>query len=119
MKIEKIELLNFGSYEGINVFDIANKSALKRIVIIGGKNGAGKTTLFTAIQTCLYGHLAFGYKSIGKLYFKQIYNLINDKARIDETQSAHLQVCFSESKRDLDKYIVTRAWKWNNGNIDA
>ena len=53
MKIEHIELNNFGSYEESNIFNIA-ASDDKRIVIIGGKNGAGKTTLFTAIQTCLY-----------------------------------------------------------------
>ena len=58
MKIEHIELYNFGSYEESNIFDIA-ASDDKRIVIIGGKNGAGKTTLFTAIQTCLYHSLLF------------------------------------------------------------
>ena len=64
MRIERIELNNFGSYEESNVFDISSASDDKRIVIIGGKNGAGKTTLFTAIQTCLYGHTAFGFKSL-------------------------------------------------------
>ena len=38
MKIEHIELNNFGSYEESNIFDIA-ASDDKRIVIIGGKNG--------------------------------------------------------------------------------
>ena len=56
MRIKKIELYNFGSYEGVNTFDIESSELTdKRIVIVGGKNGAGKTTLFTAIQICLYG----------------------------------------------------------------
>ena len=118
MVIEQIELLNFGSYEGLNKFNITTNSVKERIVVIGGKNGAGKTTFFTAIQTCLYGHLAFGYKSAGKLYFKQIYNLINDKARIDESQSAYLKICFSENKREREQYIVTRSWNWDNGYIE-
>ena len=42
MKIERIELYNFGSYEELNTFDIETDDASKRIVIIGGKNGAGK-----------------------------------------------------------------------------
>ena len=58
MKIERIELNNFGSYEDINSFDVMTHDQSKRIIIIGGKNGAGKTTLFTAIQICLYMHLS-------------------------------------------------------------
>ena len=117
MKIEHIELNNFGSYEESNIFDIATSSDDKRIVIIGGKNGAGKTTLFTAIQTCLYGHTAFGFKSSGKRYLKEIYELINNKARIDESKSAYVRIRFSENNVDSDIYDVTRFWQWNNGII--
>lgn len=117
MKIEHIELNNFGSYEESNIFDIATASDDKRIVIIGGKNGAGKTTLFTAIQTCLYGHTAFGFKSSGKRYLKEIYELINNKARIDESKSAYVRIRFSESNVDSDIYDVTRFWQWSNGII--
>ena len=97
MKIEHIELNNFGSYEESNIFDLSTASDDKRIVIIGGKNGAGKTTLFTAIQTCLYGHTAFGFKSAGKRYLKEIYELINNKARLDESKSAYIRIRFSEN----------------------
>ena len=117
MKIEHIELNNFGSYEESNIFDIATSSDDKRIVIIGGKNGAGKTTLFTAIQTCLYGHTAFGFKSSGKRYLKEIYELINNKARIDESKSAYVRIRFSENNVDSDIYDVTRFWQWSNGII--
>ena len=117
MKLEHIELNNFGSYEESNIFDIATSSDDKRIVIIGGKNGAGKTTLFTAIQTCLYGHTAFGFKSSGKRYLKEIYELINNKARIDESKSAYVRIRFSENNVDSDIYDVTRFWQWSNGII--
>ena len=66
MRIERIELLNFGSYEDLNVLDFTGGSEKQRIVVIGGKNGAGKTTLFTALQECLYGYASFGYKTGGK-----------------------------------------------------
>lgn len=117
MKIEHIELTNFGSYEESNIFDLSTASDDKRIVIIGGKNGAGKTTLFTAIQTCLYGHTAFGFKSAGKRYLKEIYELINNKARLDESKSAYIRVRFSENNVDSDIYDVTRFWQWSNGII--
>lgn len=47
MKINKVKLYNFSSYEGNNEFDFEITDAEKNIVLIGGKNGAGKTSLFT------------------------------------------------------------------------
>ena len=61
MKINKVKLHNFSSYEGNNEFDFEITDAGKNIVLIGGKNGAGKTSLFTAIKVALYGPLAYGY----------------------------------------------------------
>ena len=79
MKINNISLFNFGSYKGLNSFDFHNADPNKRVVVIGGKNGAGKTTLFTALQICLYGHYAFGFRSTGRHYLREIYNLVNNK----------------------------------------
>ena len=62
MRIDKIILNYFGSYEGETVFDTNSESG-KNIVLIGGKNGAGKTTLFTAMRVCLYGYMSMGYKN--------------------------------------------------------
>lgn len=118
MRIELIELYNFGSYEDKNSFNIQSDDTSKRIVIIGGKNGAGKTTLFTAIQICLYGHASFGFKTSGKRYLKEIYDLINNKARLDEAKHAYVKICFYESNIDIDHYEVTRSWTWNNGHIN-
>lgn len=61
MKINKIVLYNFNSYEGLNEFDFTCENNSKNIILIGGKNGAGKTSLFTAIKIALYGPLSFGY----------------------------------------------------------
>jgi len=118
MKIERIELYNFGSYEDVNSFELMSDDASKRIVIIGGKNGAGKTTLFTAMQICLYGHASFGFKTSGKRYLKEIYDQINNQARLDESKSAYVKIRFSESRIDTDHYEVIRSWTWSNRAVD-
>lgn len=118
MKINEINLFNFGSYEGTNSFAFQNTDPDKRVVVIGGKNGAGKTTLFTALQICLYGHFAFGFRSAGKHYLKEVYNLINNKVRMDETASAYVEISFDQIT-DTEKVVfrVRRSWSWNTGDI--
>lgn len=117
MKIERIELYNFGSYEDINSFELMSDDTDKRIVIVGGKNGAGKTTLFTAMQICLYGHASFGFKTAGKRYLKEVYDLINNRARLDESKSAYVKIEFSERRIDTDHYVVIRSWTWSDNSV--
>ena len=116
MRIERIDLYNFGSYEGLNKFDFQDPNPEKRIVIIGGKNGAGKTTLFTAIEVCLYGHIAFGYKASGRHYLKDVFKLINNNARMDESQRSYVKLLFTEKGIDTDHFEVIREWTWENNN---
>lgn len=113
MRINEINLYNFGSYEGQNNFDFSTNHAEERVVVIGGKNGAGKTTLFTAIQVCLYGNYTFGYKTAGKLYLKEIYNLINSKVRLDENENAYIEIAFNHGDNsELLEYVIRREWCW-------
>jgi len=118
MRIQRISLNNFGSYENLNTFDFSAEDADKRVVVIGGKNGAGKTTLFTAIQVCLYGNFAFGYKTSGKIYLKDIFKLLNNNARLDETKSAYIEIAFTqEAHADICEYIIRRAWTWQHNEV--
>jgi len=119
MKIESISIYNFGSYEGSTEFDFSSCTDQKRIVVFGGKNGAGKTTLFTAIQVGLYGNYAFGFRTPGKLYKKQIALLINNNAKLDESKTSFVQIAFSEQGGNtLRKYTVKRSWSWEKKEID-
>lgn len=118
MKINRITLNNFGSYENLNTFDFYEGDESKRVVIIGGKNGAGKTTLFTAIQVCLYGNFAFGYKTNGKLYLKDIFKLLNSTARLDENKEAYVEIAFSQADHtDEYEYIIRRSWSWKKNDV--
>lgn len=57
MKINKLSLHNFKSFEGTcNINGLSDTlTSEKRIILFGGLNGAGKTTIFEAILLCLYG----------------------------------------------------------------
>lgn len=118
MKLNNIQLHNFGSYEGTNTINFNSDDTSKRVTVIGGKNGAGKTTLFTAIQVCLYGHYSFGFKSISKRYLSEIFTLINNRARINENGEAYIQVTFQQvDDTDLFDYVIKRVWTWNDTEI--
>lgn len=118
MRIKNIQLHNFGSYSGQNRFDFESDIPGKRVVVIGGKNGAGKTTLFTAVQVCLYGNFAFGFKTAGKRYLDEIYNLINNQVRMDENESSFLEIGFLQvDNTELFNYRIRRAWSWPQNDL--
>lgn len=118
MRIKSIELHNFGSYKEHNCFNFETDNSKERVVVIGGRNGAGKTTLFTAIQVCLYGNFAFGFKTAGKRYLSEIYNLINNQVRIDENGSAYIEINFEQvDDADLFDFVIRRFWSWKQNEI--
>ncbi len=116
MRINKIELCNFGSYEGICVFDLAtgNKG---NIVLIGGKNGAGKTTLFSGIKLCLYGNKFAGFENVNSFYRKEVKKYINDISKFDIFSKCYVKlfVSFSNGQKD-DDYELMRQWD-NNAKL--
>lgn len=77
-----------------------------------------KTTLFTAIQVCLYGNFAFGFKTSGKRYLAEIYDLINDQVRIEKNASAFVEIDFEQvDNTDLFNYTIRRTWTWPQNTI--
>ena len=110
MKINSIELYNFGSYEGEARFNtsVTNK---QNIILVGGKNGAGKTTLFTAMRVCLYGYISMGYKSQNSYYKRAITKLINNNAKMTRPTDAYVQMEIQLSNgRGMDIYRLHRSW---------
>ena len=110
MRIDRIILNNFGSYEGETTFDTNSESG-KNIILIGGKNGAGKTTLFTAMRVCLYGYMSMGYKNHNAFYIRAITKLINNNAKMTKPTSASVSLHISLSNgQELDRYVLVRTW---------
>ena len=111
MKINSIELYNFGSYEGKVCFN-TSVSSERNIILVGGKNGAGKTTLFTAMRVCLYGYMSMGYKSENSYYKRAITKLINNSAKMTRPATAHVQMEIQLSNgRGIDVYKLLRFWE--------
>ncbi|MBQ4122640.1 AAA family ATPase [bacterium] len=110
MKINKITLNNFGSYEDVNILDF-NTNTENNIILIGGKNGAGKTTLFTAIRLCLYGYMSMGHKNINGHYTKAITKLINNSAKLNKPTTAYVSLEIElNNGQGVDVYLLTRIW---------
>lgn len=110
MRIYKLRLYNFSSYEGEAFFDFTTEPG-KPIVLIGGQNGAGKTSLFMAIKIALYGAMAFGYKGITPHYIRKIKDHINTKAfQVDVLQAAVAVEITIDQNREDRIYTITRAW---------
>ena len=119
MKINKIVLYNFNSYEGLNEFDFTSDDRNKNIILIGGKNGAGKTSLFTAIKIALYGPLSFGYVGVNPIYIAKIKDCINSKSfQMDVVESrVHIELSL-RVEREIKEYEITREWDYTRQKLE-
>lgn len=119
MKINKIVLYNFNSYEGMNEFDFTSDDSNKNIILIGGKNGAGKTSLFTAIKIVLYGPLSFGYVGVNPKYIAKIKDCINSKSFQKDVVESRVQISVSLMvEREVKEYEITREWDYTKQKLE-
>lgn len=81
MYFTKIELHNFGIYEGTHVMSLSPKNGQRNITLVGGLNGRGKTTFHDAILLALYGRNALKYiQEKERSYERLLLNRINKHA---------------------------------------
>lgn len=118
MKINKLILKNFSSFEGINEFDF-QVTGERNIILIGGQNGAGKTSLFSAIKIALYGPLAFGYVGTNAHYTSKIKEFINTKTFHSEKVEAGVTINISvKVEREYLDYSISREWIYNKQKLE-
>lgn len=118
MIISKLEVKDFGPFQGVNTFDFQINDPNKNIILIGGKNGSGKTTLFTAIKLALYGHLTFGYKSSHRIYLNKVKKYINSKSLSKTNSITYTCITLSlPNDRQLCEYVIKRDWKYVNSEL--
>ena len=119
MKINRIFLNNFGSYEGEASFETKQKGD-RNIILIGGKNGAGKTTLFTAMRICLYGYMSMGYKNYNTFYTRAITKLINNNAKLSRPVHAEISMQIElNNGQGIDLYTLSRQWKLADSLVET
>lgn len=118
MKINKLILKNFSSFEGTNEFDFSVTED-KNIILIGGQNGAGKTSLFSAIKVALYGPLAFGYVGANAHYTSKIKDYINAKAfHSDRVESGVVINISVKVEREYFDYEISRTWTYTKQRLE-
>lgn len=118
MRINRVKISNFGSFEGEVEFDFSGIDKDKNIILIGGKNGAGKTTLFTALKLCLYGCISWGYDAVTSSYLRRVKKLINRNSLSKKEGNSYIELDFTvEEQRGITDYILTREWKYKNQKL--
>ena len=126
MHFTKIELHNFGIYNGTHEMVLTDKIGNRNITLIGGLNGRGKTTLHDAVLIALYGKQALKYiQEKEKSYDKLLADHINKHATDEETFVAvtlvledNTEIRIKRSWRPKGKRIDQQTVVEKNGNID-
>lgn len=118
MKINKLKLKNFRSYEEETVFDFATTNN-KNIILIGGKNGAGKSTIFEAIKICIYGPMAYKYQGFNASYISKVKSNINNNSLKSDSVNAFVSIDLELSEgTEINIYTLTRKWTFKNKKLD-
>jgi DNA sulfur modification protein DndD len=116
MIIHQLKLLNFGIYEGEQVFNLTPEpynGYNRPIILLRGKNGAGKTTLVEAIRLCLNGSLVLGNRVSRSVYedylAKHIHTPKNSNNHPTSAKVVLLLDYVSEGRKKT--YRVEREWE--------
>lgn len=116
MLLEKLSLTDFGTYGGLQEFNLALRvryGSKRPIILFGGLNGAGKTTFLTAIRLALYGRFAFDAGTTQKQYELHLRDLIHrPKHSLVKPNKASVTLELVHARfGDKTKYRIVRSWE--------
>lgn len=118
MKINKLVLKNFRSYEEETTFDFTTTND-RNIILIGGKNGAGKSTIFEAIKLCIYGPIAYKYQGFNSSYISRIKSNINNNSLKNDTIDAFVSIDLEISENtEKNTYTLIRKWTFKDKRLE-
>ena len=118
MKINKLVLKNFRSYEEETVFDFTTTND-KNIILVGGKNGAGKSTIFEAIKVCIYGPIAYKYQGFNSSYISKIKSNINNNSLKNDSVDAFVSIDIELTENtDKNTYTLLREWTYTDKKLN-
>ena len=115
MKIKKLIIENFKSFQKTTIIEFPDVSEKQNIFLIGGFNGAGKTTIMEAINICLYGAKQdFIFKNINRKEFRKENTnvciavfLETENLEIIEVKRSWRSLVVSNPKhKDIDEQLV-------------
>ncbi|MFI3210928.1 MAG: AAA family ATPase [Peptostreptococcaceae bacterium] len=117
MKINKLTLKNFRSYEKETVFDFSTTDE-KNIILVGGKNGAGKSTIFEAIKLCIYGPSAYKYQGFNSSYIGKVKSNINNNSLKNDIVNSYVSVDLEINEgTEKNIYSIVRKWTFINKKL--
>lgn len=118
MKINKLVLKNFRSYEEKTVFDFTTTND-KNIILVGGKNGAGKSTIFEAIKVCIYGPIAYKYQGFNSSYISKIKSNINNNSLKNDSVDALVSIDIELTENtEKNTYTLSREWTYEDKKLN-
>lgn len=118
MKINKLELKNFRSYEDKTSFDFRTTSD-KNIILVGGKNGAGKSTIFEAIKLCIYGPMAYKYQGFNSSYIARVKSNINNNSLKNDIVDAYISIDLEVNENtEKNTYTLIRQWTFKDKKLE-
>ena len=113
MFFTKVELHNFGIYNGTHEMALTDRVGKRNITLVGGLNGRGKTTFHDAILLSLYGKQALKYiQENERSYDKLLIDHINKHAT-DEDTYVSVSLCLD----DGTDICVKRSWRMNGKRV--
>lgn len=113
MKIEAIELHNFGLFNGRHKIELSNSKA-RPITLVIGKNGRGKTTILDGVKLALYGRRARASGRAGSSYEEYLRASIHQGASREHGASVGVRLrTFVEGK--YSSVDVERYWSVGKG----